>query len=292
MRQLKFHHVFSSLMVLAFVVAFLFPLFSTRQKPQLTVLFAPVSRPASWFGNWLRNKFDPPKATPDDRTADDVRDENEQLRIALIHMSEQLAFLKKINADRAQLGSIREFCTPVQVLGGDASSALRETLQLNGSTTTSIAVDQPVLYSDGLAGRVSHAGPLGAQVRLITDEGFRLMGSFCRYERSDDGGLKLLKITTTPPILMGIGRNRMKVENLDMKEIEAAKIQIGDWVTLDDSSWPEQLRGYPVGKIVEIRPRPSNALFAELRIEPQGALTRLREVMVMNRTSQATAGTD
>lgn len=283
MRQLKFHHVFIALMLLAFVAAFIFPSFTTPKKPQLAALFIPVSRPAGAFGNWLRTKLDPPRRV-DDRPLDDVQAENEQLRIALVHLSEQLALLKKINADRAQLGPIREFCTPMQVVGGDAAGQ-RETLMLGGSSTSGLAVDQPVLYADGLAGRISNVGAAGATVRLITDVKFRLMGSFCRYERAENGDLRLLKITTTPPVLEGVGENRMRIENLYMKDIETAKIQVGDWVTLDDSAWTEQLRGYPVGKVVAIRPLSSNALFAEMQVEPQGNLSRLREVMVMNKTA-------
>jgi cell shape-determining protein MreC len=180
----------------------------------------------------------------------------------------------------------------MQVVGGDAGGTQRETLMLAGSSETGLGVGQPVLYADGLAGRISNVGAAGATVRLITDENFHLMGGFCRYERAENGDLRLLKITTTPAVLKGIGRNRMRITNLDMEDIKTARIQVGDWVTLDDSAWAEQLRGYPVGKIVEIRPLQDNALFADIRVEPQGALTRLRDVMVMNKTDAVTRGAD
>jgi cell shape-determining protein MreC len=284
MRQLKFHHVFTALMVVSFVTAFVFPRQTTPLRPQLQGLFAPVARPASAFGGWFRDRFDRKEVVDDGRPDEDVRAENEQLRAELAYLADQLDLLKKINADRAELGSIRELCTPVRVVGGDPL-ATRQTLSLSGSTSDDLHIGQPVLYSDGIAGRISNAGAAGAQVRLITDDKFALTGSFCRYERTASGDLTLNRIRTTPPVLKGVGRNRMTVTNLSMKEIEEAKVQIGDWVTLNDPDWPEPLRGRMVGKIVAINPQESAALHAELHVEPQTALSRLREVMVMNKGS-------
>jgi cell shape-determining protein MreC len=285
MRSLKFKHVFVLLMIFSFIAAFLLPRYTTPRKPQLEALFAPVSRPAGVVGLWLRTKFGPKKVVDESVPLDDVRAENEKLRMEVIYLSEQLATLKKINADRAELGEIREYCTPVQVIGDDASSSPGQSLNLNASSSDGLHAGQPVLCAAGIVGRVTSAGLAGAQVRLITDRDFRLTGFFARYEQSTAGGMKLLKIPTTPPVLKGMGQNRMVIENLDMKETTDAKLQVGDWVILDDpTNWPDQLRGYSVGKIASISPMRSHPLQAEIVVEPQVVLSRLQEVMVLTKS--------
>jgi rod shape-determining protein MreC len=291
MRSLKFKHVFALLMVISFIAAFLLPRYTTRAKPQLEALFAPVSRPAGAVGYWLRVKFGPKKVVDESVPLDDVRAENEKLRAEVIYLSQQLDVLKKINADRDELGEIRAYCTPIQVVGDDASQSPSQSLNLNGSSSDGLHAGQPVLCASGIVGRITSVGAAGAQARLITDRDFRITGFFSRYEQSDDGGLKLLKIPTTPPVLKGIGQNRMVIENLDMKETADAKLQVGDWVILDDpTSWPEQLLGYPVGKIISIAPMRSHPLQAEIVVEPQVVLSRLQEVMVLTKTRNTRGG--
>ena len=284
MRQLKFQHVFASLMLLSFVCAFIFPRQTSPNRPLLHVLFAPVSRPAAAMGDSIRGRFDK-KPIEDERPDEDIRVENERLRAELVYQAQQLNLLKKINADRAALGSIRELCTPVAVIGGD-SSGLRQTLLIGPvGGDDDVQANQTVLYGDGVAGRVEYVGAAGAVVRLITDNGATVAGSFCRYEGTEDGGLSLRRIQSTPAILQGVSDNRMVVTNLYQSEIDSAKIQVGDWVTLADNKFPEPVQGYMLGKVVSIRALPKNALYAELQVEPQGALTRLREVMVLNKSS-------
>lgn len=280
MRQLKFQHVFAGLMVIAFICAFVFPRQTKPKSPLLHVLFAPVSRPAAAIGNSFRGRFDK-KPSTDERPDEDIRQENERLRAELVYQSSQLELLKKINADRASLGSIRELCTPVAVVGGD-SSGLRQTLDV-GPVAGGAQVNQAVMYGDGVAGKIVDVGMAGARVRLITDGRSAVTGNFCRYERGDGGDLTLRKIPTTPAVLEGTGTNRTVVQNLYLTEIESAKIQVGDWLTLADPNFPEPVQGYMLGKVVSIRPLAKNALYAELQVEPQGALARLREVMVMNK---------
>ncbi|HEV7302142.1 MAG TPA: rod shape-determining protein MreC [Tepidisphaeraceae bacterium] len=281
MKQLKFQHVFTALMLVSFVTAFLFPRQTTPRRPQLAGLFAPVSRPASSFGAWFRERFDRKEST-DERTEEDVKAENEALRAELVYQVRQLDLLKKINTDRALLGSVREYCTPVRVVGGDPLAA-RQTLSLSGSSSDGLATEQPVLYGFSVAGRITNAGAAGAQARLITDKGFALSGAFCRYEATPNGGQVLNRINTTPPVLVGAGRNRLTITNLYMKEVEDRQVKIGDWVLLEDVKWPEPLQGRLIGKIVAINPLPSAALHAEIHVEPEAALSRLREVMVMNK---------
>jgi cell shape-determining protein MreC len=285
MRQLRFNHVFAALMVISFVAAFILPKQTTPRKPQLAALFSPVARPAASFGNWMRGKVERKKASDTTNLSDDeVRAENDALRMAVANLSEQLALLKQINADRDNLGRARELCTPMKVVGGDSSLAQRETLSLG--VTSDVTAENAVLYPEGIAGRVTHVGALGTQVRLITDNGFALTGTFCRYERTPTGDLRLVKIPTPPALVKGAGRNGMTVTNLLTKTVEDAKLAIGDWIILDDPTWPEPLKGYRIGKIVAIeKSSSSTAMYATLRVEPAGALSRLREVMVMNKTA-------
>ena len=75
----------------------------------------------------------------------------------------------------------------------------------------------------------------------------------------------------------------MIVRGLTMEDIRKAEVAINDWVILSEPDWPLDLQGQPLGKVVKIIPRPDAPLFAQIRIEPQQNLSRLREVMVVTK---------
>ncbi|HLL89132.1 MAG TPA: rod shape-determining protein MreC [Tepidisphaeraceae bacterium] len=284
MGQIRGQHVFTVLMGAAALTAFVIPpRFTAFAKPHMESLFAPVARPAAAVAARVRQRIDPVREV-DDRPAEDVKAENGKLRNTVVYLSQQLAQLKQINADRESIGEARRLCTPVAVVGSDAST-VRETLLLSAGTNDNIAKDMAALYAGGMvAGRVSSAGVGGAQLRLLTDPGFAVTGSFRRWEPQPDGGLRLIRIALPATPVVGAGRNAMVAPYLSVDATKAAGVQPGDWVVLDDATWPEALQGYRLGKVMSVEPSPKAPLQAEIRVEPQGELVQLREVMVMNKT--------
>ncbi len=185
------------------------------------------------------------------------------------------------NAEREKLGLVRDLCTPVAVVGPD--SGARESLSLRSSTLEGITDGLFVLYPGGVVGEVERAGIAGAQVRLVTDPGFRVRGSFGKFQRRPDNQIEFSKLNAPTALVEGAGQGAMIVRSLTMEDARKAQIEPNDWVILSEPDWPLNLQGQPLGKVVKISPRPDAPLFAQIVIEPQENLSRLREVMVVTK---------
>jgi cell shape-determining protein MreC len=203
------------------------------------------------------------------------------LKVAVQTLSTQLEELAQRNAEREKLGSVRGLCTPVEVVGPD--SGTRESLSLRSSTLEGIAEGMYVLYPGGVVGQIERAGIAGAQVRLITDPGFRVRGSFGEFQRRPDNQIEFAKLNAPVGLVEGAGQDAMVVQSLTMEQVRAGKVSLNDWVILSEPDWPLNLQGQPLGKITKISPRPDAPLFARIRVEPQSNLSGLREVMVVTK---------
>lgn len=268
-------------MLLSALSALVIPRQSSAVRPNLQILFAPVSRPAAGAAAWAEKKFSEP-AKVDTRPNADIATENDALRMQVANLTSQLNALKELNADREQLGDVRPLCTPVTVVGGD--TGVRQSLALASTKIDAIQPGMAVLHSGGIAGRIENVGALGAAARLITDRDFRLTGSFGRFRKIDAGRFEFVRIATPRPLLVGAGNGRIVIKSLTMKDVQAAGLAENDWVVLDDSDWPLNLQGYRVGRIVgKIEPGADAPLFAEIHVAPTTDLTGLREVMVLTK---------
>ena len=76
-----------------------------------------------------------------------------------------------INAEREKLGDVRPFCTPVTVVGSDAGN--RESLAVSGSPSQGLKDGMCVLYGGDIVGTLQRSGLAGGQVQLVTNKGFR-----------------------------------------------------------------------------------------------------------------------
>lgn len=274
MAYLKFQHVFGGLMALSAVTAFVIPSrFIQPNAPAVEVLFAPVARPAGAISRWARDKFAPPLST--DRRADNqVKIENQVLRDEVSSLSMQLTELKAAEGERIKIGAIRRLCTPYAVVGVDAGA--RESLAIQGSRLQGLRDGMYVLYPGGIVGQVQRSGLAGARVRLVTDEGFRVRVSFARYVKG-----QLVNLNAPQTVIEGVGRNTMVIRGLT-KDLSAG-LQVGDAVILNEPDWPDKLQGRHLGRITWIGDRPGAPGYAQITVEPAQSLTRLREVMVLNR---------
>ena len=282
MSFLRFNHVFLGLMALSFLSAVISPRFGGTPKMNVQALFAPVAVPARGVVSMVTGMFSEEQlpadaASPDKpRPLAQIREENTQLRLTVIELTKQLEYLQILNADREKLGLLRQLCTPVAVVGTDAGT--RQTLQLQGSSERAVQRDMAVLYSGGLVGRISSAGVGGAEVRLITDEGFAMT---CGFGRIVDG--KFLSLPLTQQLVRGAGRGRMLAPYIKLDDIKQAGLAENDSVVLEDRDWPQQVWGQNVGRIVRIVPRRNAPGYADVEIEPFANLLQLKEVMVLTR---------
>ena len=286
MSRIKFNHVFAVLMLAGAASAFAIPSkYTARAQPQVQRLFAPVAVPARSAAGWAHERLARPAQT-DPRDPRAVAAENADLREQVASLGHALAALERLDDERSTVGSLREQCVPVRVIGGDAG--FRDGLLLNGSSLDGLAQGQPVLYGNALAGRIERPpGPLGAQVRLITDRGMRVDASFGRFAPNKVTGKPEWKpIQTSPVLIEGAGNGTLRcATDLTMTELQSdtVKLAAGDWVVLEDNEWDERVHGRLLGRVTRVAPQNAAPLYADIRIEPAKSLARLREVMVLTK---------
>ncbi len=285
MSAIKFQHVFVALLVLSFSSAFFIPAkYTTRVQPQVQSLFLPVARPVRLVAGWVSGRIVRPE-TLDTRDAGVLAEENDALRLELVAMMQTIAELQKRDAERGLVGRIREFCTPVGVVGADPGAG-REALLLNGSSLQGLKENQVALYGGSIAGIIeTPPGLAGAQLRLITDNGFRVGAFFGRTGTNADGKVTFQRLESMPPALIeGVGGGAMRcATDVTMDDVHASGLQAGDWVVVEEADWDSRLQGRRLGKVVRVAPRTTAPLYADIRIEPTTNLLRLREVMVLTK---------
>ena len=214
------------------------------------------------------------KETRDRRDAEDVKAENQRLRDRVNFLEAQLEVEQKRNAQWARLGPLKDRCVPVDVVGSD--SGLRDSLALEGSTLHRVRDNAVALYPGGIAGQIQgRAGVAGAQLRLITDKGFKVRGHFVRT------GADLQRQRTRTVLFEGIGHALVVRPPLSEADAAEAKLRAGDVALAEEPDWPTDLVGQQLGTVVKIEPKRDAPGFVEIRVEPQQNLEMLNEVMVL-----------
>ena len=281
MQSLRFNHVFFALLTFCAASAFLLPrlIDPTRAPALVQNIFYPVSRPARVTAQWLRNRVDHTPTldigSPNHpRSDDDIRAENLEYHQIVANLVVQLQQLQEAESQRAAMGSLRNFCTPFKVTGGDTGP--RQSLVIGGTMLDHLADKMAVVYPGGVAGQLNPPGLTGTRVRLITDRGFALTGTFIRYSKSANE--KPMVVTKEPMLVKGIGDNKLIMDPL--KPADADPIQVNDWLELDDPDWPRVAQGELIGRVIE-KGKSNSAGFIQLILQPATTLMKLNEVMVV-----------
>jgi hypothetical protein len=281
MSYVRFNHVFGLLLVVSAVCAFVIPeKLSRKPLPGLQGLFAPVSFPARRFGAWAHDRIAPPDLAGK-RTLQAVLAENDRLTNYVGSLQKQLEIERRRNAEWAPLAAdVRERCIAVAVGGADAGP--RESLALPPSSLQRVREGAFALYPGGVAGQVQGGSGLGgAQLRLITDPGFKLQGRFVRKDPA--GGPKLVQ-SKEVVLLEGVGKGAMLVRAaFTWEEVQKGAVQVGDAALLEDRDWPPDLHGQRLGVVTRVEPMREQHKFAEIRVEPTTNLMMLNEVMVFTK---------
>ena len=277
--SLKFNHIFLMLMSLSFLCAFVIPArLSDLGRVNLQALFIPISRPTYHFSTWIRGQVNPAPASDDHRADDDVKAENEELRQQVTQLQAQIESLKSLAGEKKTLGQGQSSYDRFEVSGTDSAS--REGLLLGGSLA-GVAVNQPVAYSGGLAGKIDRVNIGSAHVRLITDPGFTQSAIFVRFVQTNSG-VEARRVSDLLPIVQGDGAGKMSITNLSIADVTKAGLEAGDWL-ITDESLPVSARGLRIGKIASIAKWTKAPLFAEIQLKPETGLMSLTNVYVMVR---------
>jgi cell shape-determining protein MreC len=208
-------------------------------------------------------------------------EELRMLRIELATVTQQLEDLKRLNADRNQLGQLRQRCTPADVVSADAGGGGRQSLLVRLAEPSAVRDRAAVLTAAGLVGRVVGASRSDLTVQLATDTKFRVQGTIGRFIETD-GTVSFQKLNTPLPLVMGTG-GRLVIGNVSLKEATEAGVSEGDWVVLSDADWDAGVQGLKIGQVRKIRPNPQAPLTAEIELTPSAAPGALKQVMVLTR---------
>jgi hypothetical protein len=290
MPRVKFGHTFTFLMLLSFLGAFVIsPARTERFKPNVQVLFLPVSWPATGIGRWLAGRMGD-QTWNDRRNVEAIQAENAELRTAVFSLTDRLSRELVKSAQREAISAkLRDHGVFVRTAGGDAGT--RQTLQLPGPLPTGVGNGMYVTYSGGVVGVVQNAGPAGAHVQLVTDVGFRVTCRFARLRKNDAGRQVMVPISGGAVVVEGAGNNTLKVvkTGLTMEDVTklglvepSGKVAEGVWAYVDDPDWGV-VTGVPVGQLERIAPRDDSPLFADVTLRPATNLARLREVLVVTK---------
>ena len=243
----------------------------------LQTFLIPISSPTYRTANAIRSRFET-RPVEDTRDSLAIQRENLALKEQIQAMSAVIDHLQERAGERASLGGFEAFCDRFEVTAAD--SGVHEAITITGSGISSLRADLPVLSSGSeiaLIGRISRAGEMAAQVRLVTDPGFTVTGHFVSYSNAN-GATENKDLTA---IVTGRGKGEMVIDNLPIDDVSHAGLQAGDWVVLSDDTWPRDLQGVRIGRIDSIQPLSRQTLFAEIRLAPEQNLMHLSDVWVM-----------
>ena len=290
MHSLRFNHVFFALLFFCALSAFILPRFVDPARAQIQNIYFPISRPTRLIAQWARGRFDRQRvvdqASPlSPRSDSDLRTENDELRQDIASLSSQLQKLQELESQRASLGTLGNLCTPFSATAGDSGTA--ESLVISGTTFSGLRSGMPVVYPEGLVGRLETPGLTGTRLRLITDRGFgdrgfSMTGLFKRWQKQSNGKLQLVTISNEQYLGRGAGKNSLIIDNLPITL--GKQIAVNDWFVLDDDSWPLPVQGQRIGRVMD-PPTSSHAYpgFDEVHLEPATTLMQLPQVMVVTK---------
>lgn len=293
MAALKYNHLFAGVMALCAGTALFLPSgVAERVRAPLVYVFAPVSGPVHRGSSWLGVRISPPVRERDPsspKSVDELDAENQGLREQVMSLTAQLEELKKLNADRAALGKLRECSVPARVVGMDASSRqMLQVILLEDGPAGGLGGGMPVVVGPGsFIGRVT-SGVRGAlRVQLTTDPGSKIQGRFVRWVKDEEGNPRVQGIEAPAPLVTGeLGQTPLRILNLSQRQVEQAGLTAGDWVQVNDTDFLtmyENVQGLLLGKVVSIGKSRTNPLMADIVLEPPVDFRRLKEVMVVVR---------
>jgi hypothetical protein len=194
-------------------------------------------------------------------------------------LTAQVAQLRKADPGRQTPADLKSASTHLEVAGPDPAG--RDVLLLKASPQTHLIQDAPVFAPGGLVGRLDAASGV-ATVRLITDEGFAVTGTFYGF-RGNGKTVVPTPIAAPTPLVKGLGRGRLEIVGMKAEDFALADLRVGDWVVLNDQQWPPAMQSEYLGRIVSARPSRAMPGFMDIQLSPQADLMGLDSVWVMDK---------
>src|SRR5437899_1868234 len=199
-----FNHLFLPLMVLSALSAFFIPVeYTNFFRGRVDGLFSPIATPLRRLVETTsaRLGFDNQDKALLLHTANlsDASREIDRLKVTIASLTMQIDELRRLNAGRDLGGELRNFSRPFKVLSPDLAG--RDSLNVHATTGDGVITGMPVVCQQGLVGKISAVGNLGAQVHLITDIGSCISGRFGKFILQGDGSPLFTPIATNEPLV-------------------------------------------------------------------------------------------
>ncbi|CAA9413847.1 MAG: hypothetical protein AVDCRST_MAG64-2483, partial [uncultured Phycisphaerae bacterium] len=144
---MRFTSVFYILLALSGVSAFLLPRrVSEAARPMMGTLLTPVAQPSRAIAAWATGQPGTSRPQFDDRPADEIVRENQELRLANEKLAYDLAQYQQLVAERAKIDpEIRDLCTSVAVIGNEGGG-VRDALALKATGLSGLSDGMFVLH--------------------------------------------------------------------------------------------------------------------------------------------------
>ena len=256
-----------SLLISSFLPARCSRVVSTYPRNLLTIAIAPATYLIKPWVDTLRR--------PSDLTVDldnleeygRAKQQIIELQYKLSQANQRIAELSQIR-DQLHLVGIR--LIPASVIAWSADN-LNPTLTINRGTHHNLRNRLVVTSGFNLIGSIINTQLRASTVRLITTPGTHIIVLLT------SGG------TTNDPRRFVIQIHSVKNAEYFTADTDAdAPIQLGDLAHLYDDSWPDEARGFLVGKIIAIEKHPDDPILRRrIIIQPVRSLTHLDHVTVI-----------
>ena len=193
---------------------------------------------------------------------------NEKLRQQNSRLKQQITQLSQIR-EQFGLSGMRLVGARVTAYTGDPGAPV---ITIDRGTNVGISRGTVIASGFHLVGEVVHAGPLTADVKLITAKGTKLQVRFVPPRADAQPRIESTRQVT----LREDGRTFGVQLDIDIN------VQAGDLAHLADPRWPRESRGFVVGQVRAVEPADENPyLFQNVVIDPIPPLTSLNEVTAL-----------
>lgn len=256
-----------ALLVLSLLPTHWAALVSRPPRHLLNAAIAPADHLLKPLADALRYRPDSPVDLGNQEEYERARQQIVQLQFRLRQAKERIAELSQLR-DQLKLVGVGLLPAAVTAWGGDR---LHPHLTLNKGQRHGVRPGQVVVRGFTLVGRITDAGPVTSTVRLVTAADTHLVTLF------------------KPPTPGQSARQWMA-------RIQAAKgrdgfwaaisaddpVREGDLVHLYDDSWPQNARGFVIGKVTQIQKHPDDPILRRrVIVTPTRSLRHLDHVTVI-----------
>jgi rod shape-determining protein MreC len=208
------------------------------------------------------------RATQTWTARDELLRQNRELRTRQLDLEGRLLRLEALEEENRRLRELMQSAGKVgeRILAAEllqvSLDPFRHRVVVNKGSRQGVYIGQPMVDAYGVMGQVTHVGPFGADVILITDPSHAIPVEVNR------NGLRTIAVGTGD-------LTRLELPYLP----NSADIREGD-LLVSSGLGLRFPRGYPVASVKRVVRRPGET-FAEIHAEPAAALNRSREVLLV-----------